>query len=425
MQRRIYAVVALIMVFWFIISFITNIIGPLIPDIIDNFRLSHLAVAAFIPTSFFIAYGIMAIPAGILIERWSEKGVLAVGFLLPLAGSLIFALMPSFPVLLASSFTIGLGMAMLQTVINPLMRVAGGEENFAFVSVMGQLVFGAASFISPLVYSKLVTGLGPGGNPSGLTALLGRITPEGLPWVSLYWLFSFILIAAVVVVLVVRFPRITLKEEEKTGGAGAFRQLLANKYVYIFFFGIFAYVATEQGIVNWMSEFLREYHGFDPQREGARAVGYFWGFMSVGCLVGLVALRLWDSRKVLMVSGASSLALLAAGVFGTGMVSFWSLALTGFTISVMYSIIISLGLNSVSRHHGALAGILVAGIVGGAVGPLAVGAVGDAAGLRLALLLVAVPIVYIIWIAFTARPLVNNKTVEFSGMFGKNEGGGK
>ena len=57
------------MVFWFVISFITNIMGPLIPDIIDNFGLSKLALASFIPTSFFLAYAVLSIPGGLLIEK--------------------------------------------------------------------------------------------------------------------------------------------------------------------------------------------------------------------------------------------------------------------------------------------------------------------------------------------------------------------
>lgn len=67
---------ALIMAFWFTISFITNILGPLIPDIIHNFNLSDLAMAGFIPTSFFLAYAIMSIPAGLLIDRFGEKPIL-------------------------------------------------------------------------------------------------------------------------------------------------------------------------------------------------------------------------------------------------------------------------------------------------------------------------------------------------------------
>ena len=61
-----WSMLTLIMMFWFTISFITNILGPLIPDIIHNFELKDLAMAGFIPTSFFLAYAIMSIPAGIL-----------------------------------------------------------------------------------------------------------------------------------------------------------------------------------------------------------------------------------------------------------------------------------------------------------------------------------------------------------------------
>jgi len=71
-MKRSYATVALIMVFWFVISFITNIRGPLIPDIIDNFQLSHLALAGFIPMSFFLAYGIMSIPTLVVIKNGEE-----------------------------------------------------------------------------------------------------------------------------------------------------------------------------------------------------------------------------------------------------------------------------------------------------------------------------------------------------------------
>ena len=74
----------IIMAFWFSISFITNILGPLIPDIVHNFNLKDLALAGFIPTSFFLAYAIMSIPAGILIDKYGEKLVLFIGFSLPL-----------------------------------------------------------------------------------------------------------------------------------------------------------------------------------------------------------------------------------------------------------------------------------------------------------------------------------------------------
>ena len=407
-----YSVILLIMIFWFVISFITNIMGPLIPDIISNFNLTHLALAGFIPTSFFVAYAVMSIPAGIMIEKFSEKTVLTIGFMMPLIGSLLFALQPSYPVLLASSFIIGLGMAMLQTVINPLTRVAGGEENFTFFSVMGQLVFGAASFVSPLVYSTLVRNLSdPVAHDTFTTRLLSGITPANLPWVSLYWVFAAILIVILVVVCLCKFPPIELRDDEKSGSIDSYKELFKNKTVYLFFLGILCYTATEQGIANWISEFLRTYHNVNPQTEGATIVGSFWGLMSVGCLVGLFALKLFNAKHVLLVACSAALICLFAGILGSTSIALIAFPALGFTLSVMFSIVMSLGLNSVSRHHGSFAGILCSGIVGGAIGPLIVGWIGDATNLKIAMSFIAIPLIYIMSIGIWARPLIENKTV--------------
>jgi len=154
MKRNTFIVI-LIFVIFFVISFLSNILGPIIPDIVDSFNLS-IGLAGFLPFAFFVAYGVASIPSGILVEKYREKKVLFWAFLLAFGGALLFALVPTFTVSLLSLFIIGIGMAMLQVVINPLLRVAGGEANFAFNSVMAQLFFGGASFLSPMLYSYLV-----------------------------------------------------------------------------------------------------------------------------------------------------------------------------------------------------------------------------------------------------------------------------
>lgn len=159
MNQRNYAAVFLVMLTFFVISFMTNIIGPLTPDIIKDFKLSLLLVA-LLPFAFFIAYGLVSIPTGILIEKYSLKIIMAAAFVLSLAGSLLLALFPNYLSAIISLFLIGAGMAMLQVIINPLLRVAGGEEHYAFNSVLAQLIFGLASFVSPLVYSYLVLNVG-------------------------------------------------------------------------------------------------------------------------------------------------------------------------------------------------------------------------------------------------------------------------
>src|ERR1700731_3777399 len=132
MTRRALLIVYILTV-WFAISFVPNLIGPLMPILIGDFKLS-LALAGFLPFSFFLAYGLVSIPAGALVETRGPRTTLLAAFALNLAGSLAIALFPAYATVIGGLFVIGLGMAMLQVVINPLMRTAGGEARFAFFS---------------------------------------------------------------------------------------------------------------------------------------------------------------------------------------------------------------------------------------------------------------------------------------------------
>jgi MFS transporter, FHS family, L-fucose permease len=410
-MKRSRGLVLLVFLIFFVISLLTNVQGPLLPDIIGSFHLS-LGLAGFLPTSFFIAYGVMSIPAGMLIERFAEKPVLLTSFVLAFLGSCLFVLQPVYGMALLSLFTIGVGMAMLQVAINPLLRVAGGEEHYAFNGVLAQLIFGSASFFSPKLYSYLVAQLGPDavGPKNILIRSLARVVSPSMPWLSMYAIFALVTLAMVVVLLAVRIPRIELKDDEKAGSLDTHKGLLANTHVWLYFIGIFCYVGTEQGVANWMSAFLQHYHGVDPQTRGADAVAHFWGLMTVGCAVGLVLLKLFDSRRLLTAFGLLAAATLAAALFGSRAMALICFPLIGFWASIMWGVIFSLALNSVARHHGSFAGILCTGIIGGAILPPVIGRLGDAFGLRVGLLAVFLTLGYIVSIGLWARPLVTNAT---------------
>jgi FHS family L-fucose permease-like MFS transporter len=394
---RSYFHVVILLIMFFFISLLTNIIGPLVPDIIQSFHLS-LTMAAFLPFSFFIAYAFMSIPSGMVIEKWGEKPVMLGSFILALAGSLLFCLFPNYPSAILSLFLIGAGMASLQVAVNPLLRVSGGEEHYAFNAVLAQFMFGSASFVSPLVYRYFIE------HKTGLT-------PENMPWVMMYWLFSAISIGMVVLVIAVKFPRVERTEEERAGAWDTHVELLRMPVVWLFFLGIFFYVGLEQGLSNWISEFLATEHGFNPQVEGANAVAGFWGMMTVGCLLGLLLLKLMDSKNVLLGFTALGLAALTVALFGPKEQTIYAFAICGFALSVMWSIIFSLALNSLPKNHGTFSGILCTGIVGGALIPLIVGSIGDAAGLRWGLCVIYIPLLYIASIGLWAKPLVKNKTL--------------
>ncbi len=400
--------VAVVLGIFFVIALLSNILGPIIPDIIRSFRLS-LTAAGFLSFAFFIAYGVASIPAGILVEWLSDKAVILAGFGLAFIGALSFAAVPVYTVAIGSLFLIGVGMALLQVAINPLLRVAGGSEHFAFNATLSQLVFGVASFVSPLVYSYLVRSLETATPvPGALVKMLSAVVPSGLAWVSVYWVLAFGSLLMIAILAAIRFPKVERQADEVTGNWQTHRKVLRTPVVALFFLSTFTYVGSEQGTSNWMSQFLSTYHHVDPQTTGALAVSWFWGLMTAGCVIGMFLLRKYDSRAVLIGASGLTIAMLTLALFGPARISVAAFPLVGLGASAMWPVIISLGLNSVSEHHGTVSGILCTGIAGGAVVPLAIGYLSDHLGLRAGLMSLYLTFGWVLAIGFWAKPIVNN-----------------
>ncbi|ABF39010.1 major facilitator superfamily (MFS) transporter [Candidatus Koribacter versatilis Ellin345] len=408
-MRRSYAIVALLMLVYFVLSFLTNILGPIIPDIITSFHVS-LTAAAILPFAFFIAYGVMSIPGGFLVERFSEKPVMVASFFAATIGALVFAVHPSYLVAIVSLFVMGGGMAVLQVALNPLLRVAGGEENFAFNSALAQLVFGLASFLSPLVFSYLVENLPKLSGHNWFVHLLAAVTPAQWPWLSMYWIFAASTALMVILLLVVRFPAVQRTSDEAAGSREMYSALMKRPMVWLYFGCIFAYVGCEQGVAVWMSKFLEQYHGFDPHTTGASAVSWFWGLMTAGCLLGLVLLKLFDSRRVLLAFSFGAVGCLTVALFGPAKAALYAFPAIGLFASIMWPTLMSLALNSVSEHHGSFAGILCTGIMGGAVVPLIIGRLGDMFGLRYGMMVLYLTFGCVLSVGLWAKPIISNAT---------------
>jgi fucose permease len=164
-------------------------------------------------------------------------------------------------------------------------------------------------------------------------------------------------------------------------------------------------------VANWISQFLYTYHQYDPQTTGAQSVAYFWGLMTAGGLLGLLLLKFIDSRAVLIVFTLLAIISLSIGLFSSGGAALIAFPMVGFFASVMYPIIFSLALNSLREHHGAFSGILLTGVIGGAIVPLIIGWIGDRFGLRTGMFLIYITLGYILCVGFWAKPVVSNKTV--------------
>ena len=382
------------------------------PDIIESFNLS-LTLVALIPFAFFIAYGVMSIPAGMLLLKFKEQHLIVSAFIVIFFGAILLALFPSYLTALFSFFIIGCGMAVLQVVINPLLRVTGGEEHFTIYAVFAQLVFGFASFLSPLVYTQLASEMLFSTDNSFFHALITLLIPKELPWISLYFLFSIISLFMILILAFSKFPKVELKSNEKSGALATHIKLFKKKHIRLFFLAMICYVGAEQGIANWISQFLNVYHGIDPKVLGAATISDFWGLMTLGGIIGLVLLKFFDSRWILIVFSGFAMICLIIALFSPTELALIAFPLTGFFLSVMYPILFSLTLNSFTEDHGSISGILVTGIIGGAILPLIVGWLGDAVGLRSAMCFLFIPLAFILSTGFWAKPLINNQKIRW------------
>lgn len=407
---RSYWVVGLVMLIFITISFITNIWGALIPEVQASFKLS-LSLVGFIPTFLFLAYG-LSLPVGVMVEKFQAKPVLLVALSCGFLGCILLAAWPSYAMALLSLFTIGIGFSMAQVVINPLLRVAGGEENYAFFGSMSQLVFAAGSAASPQLYAYLTTNLTSEDEPrSFFISALRQLVPVELPWIALYWVFCGIVLLSIVGTILVRMPRVKFKQEEKIESLATVRILLRMPKVWAYFFGIFCYVAVEQGVSNWISSFLQVYHQVEPAIAARTAVSGFWGAMTFGCLVNLFLLKIVDSRKILFVFMTCGLVTLLVALWSSKPVAQFALPLMGFWCAAGWPLVFSLALNSIEKHHGTFSGVLCTGIVGGAVMIPLVGKIGDVMGLKYGMLLNALALIYLIFLARWAKPIISNAVI--------------
>lgn len=405
-----YFVIVLLNCILFETGVIANALGALMPDMIRDLRLSY-TLAALLPFSYFIAFGVISIPAGILTERLSAKKVVIASFVLAFVGTFLFAVRPQYQLVLLSLFLVGCWVAAGQIPLYPLLKTACGGENLAFFTVLTNLMYGLGSMVSPHVYSATVQRLAGPANGGAFGRIVGRLVQGTFPWVALYWIFSAVLAVTVGVLIFVKFPRVGLTDEERAGTLPVYLGLLRNPVVLLFVFGVLAYSACEQGNANWISQFLKTYHGCDPATTGARTLSWFWTLLTAGCAAGMLVLKIFESRRVVTFSSLLALVCFSCAVLGNRTMALIFFPLVGLFLSVLWPLIAELALNSLEKHHGALMGILFSSAIGGAFGPLLIGRLADLAGLRAAMLVLYLPLAYLVFLGVRARPLVRNATL--------------
>jgi fucose permease len=406
-MRKVKLMVFLNLMF-FQVGLLESMMSALIPEMIQSFHISY-GLASVMPFAYFIALMLTCIPAGIAGSKYASQKILFFAFMIAFTGVLIFVLFLKYQTSAISLFLMGSAAAIMQVIAVPLVRKVCGAENLAFHSTLNQLMYGLGAFFSPIIYSWLTINVINESNFFPVNMLV-QVIPKGFEWTSAYWILMLLLLSLMVFIVLIRFP----KHEKDISSAQTvnktYKELFRNKYVIVYFIALAAYLSYEQGIVSWMSKFFQDEHGLNPLTEGASRLSLYWLLLTVGCFAGMILLKFFDSRKVLVVMTSCAIICLLFALYGDTNVSKIAFPMVATFGSVIWPIVMSLAFNSVTKHHEVLSGFMFTAAIGGALGPVIIGNMGDRFGLGVSLHYLFLPLLVILTVAFWAKPLVVNKT---------------
>jgi len=374
---------------YFTFGMITNVLGVIIPEVIKQYDLSLFA-AGLLAFSFFLAYGLCSIPTGLLMDRFGAKPLFVTGVALMALGCLVIVWVQSYAGMLAMTFTVGVGVTMVQTAGNPLIQHLDRQENYHRNLTLTIGFCGIGAFIGPFI--------------------LAFIRGTGRSWQSLYVVFALLSFVLLVCLVLAKFP------SRGTGSADRFRidqlgKLITNPLVLAYALGIFCYVGAEVGTASWIVKFFESVHGSSGEVANlqsasfltkvlptlpALVVALFWGLQGTGRLVSGAVLNKFGSRRILRIYSFLALACLLLADYGSKDVSAVGFAACGFFTSVLFTLVFSGTINSFTENHGTISGLLCTAILGGALIPPLVGWVGDNFGMHAAMLVPAVCFAYVL-----------------------------
>lgn len=380
---------------FFLWGFITCLNDILIPYLKAIFQLSFTQ-ANFINLCFFGAYFLMSIPAGKLVARLGYKKGMLLGFVVAAIGAFLFypaAAQRAYGLFLGALFVLASGITLLQVAANPYVAILGPPESASSRLSLTQAFNSLGTTLAPLLGSALIL--------SRLPKLDNATTAAGID-VSAVQL-PYLVIGGMLLLISLILSRISLPviqhvadDDAATGehhsSAWQYRHLMLGVV------GIFMYVGAEVAIGSHIVSYLAlpNVMGLDPTAAGNK-VAFYWGAAMVGRFAGAYLLNKFVPAKLLAFTAVGAAVLILISISTTGAVAMWSLLAVGLMNAVMYPTIFTLAVAGLGRHTEEGSGLLCTAIVGGALVPMLFGAIADASGLRLALLLPIVCYAYIMW----------------------------
>ncbi len=336
------------------------------------------ASANIFPSLVFFWFLIFSVPTGMLMNRIGRKNtvllslaVTAVSLLLPVFGE-------SFALMLVSFSLLGIGNALMQTSLNPLITNIIKGDSLASTMTFGQFVKAIASFMAPYVAMW------------GATAAMPSF---GLGWRVLFPVYMAIGILASVLLLATPIER-----EAAPGRASSYAdcfRLLGKPIVLLSFLGILCHVGIDVGTNTTAPKLLMERVGMSLNEAGFATSLYFI-FRTVGCLTGSFILSKFSHRKFFLFSVILMALAMLGMFFGTGKsVLYAAIALVGYGNSNIFSIVFSQAILSVPEKQNEVSGLMIMGLFGGTVFPLLMGFASDAVGQAGAVAVMAAGVAYL------------------------------
>ncbi|MDE6564665.1 MAG: MFS transporter [Muribaculaceae bacterium] len=335
--------------------------------------------ANLFPSLVFFWFLIFSVPTGMLMNRIGRKKTVLLSLVIT-AVSLVFPVFgDSYTIMLISFSLLGIGNAVMQTSLNPLVANLISPDKLASTLTFGQFVKAIASFLAPIL------------------AAWGATTY--FPTFGLGWRALFVIYAVICVLSVSALAATPIDEErpDKASGIGECLKLLGKPFILLCFIGIMCHVGIDVGTNTTAPKIIMERLRM-PLEEAGFATSVYFIFRTAGCFLGAFILR---SMSPKIFFGISVLMMLAAMcmlfVCGTLTSIYVALALIGFGNSNIFSVVFSQAILSTPDEKNEVSGLMIMGLFGGTVFPLAMGFAADAAGQVGAVAVMTVGVAYLMY----------------------------
>ncbi|WP_369942738.1 sugar MFS transporter [Xanthomonas medicagonis] len=405
------AAIAVVSMIFFTWGGLTSLNDVLIPHLKAVFQMNY-AQSMLIQFTFFGAYFLMSLPAGAVVSRVGYKASVVIGLVVAAIGAAMFypaARLPSYPLFLTALFVLASGITLLQVAANPYISLIGNPDtapsrlNFAqALNSLGTTVF--PWLIGPLILAGVVLGADQlaAMNPDQLAAY--RVEQARSVEVPYLMLAGGLLLLAVFV-LVMRIPSLREDDAEAAGkprslvdSLGEYIDVLNHWHLAWGVIAIFMYVGAEVAIGSFLINYISgPTTGGLTEAVASRYLSFYWLGAMIGRFAGAALLQVIPARRLLaLFAGVASLLLIVTMV-STGHVAMWSVIAIGLFNSIMFPTIFTVAIERLGPLTSKASSLLIMGIVGGAIVPLAQGALADVIGIQHAFVIPLLCYAYIVW----------------------------